>query len=79
MTTENYYLVTTTVTYRVDNTPDHDEATAIVTHNLLPDPTLDGVTLEGVQHLFWTEIAEDENGIHYVNSGEMNSNELADY
>jgi hypothetical protein len=72
-TTENYYLVTTTVTYRVENTPDHDEATAIVTHNLLPDPTLDGVILEAVRHMFWSEIAEDDNGIHYVNSGELDT------
>jgi len=70
ITTENYYLVTTTVTYRVEQASSHDEATAIVTHNLLPDPTLDGVTLEAVRHMFWSEIAEDDNGIHYVNSGE---------
>jgi hypothetical protein len=70
MTTENYYLVTTTVTYRVEQCSSHEEATDIVTYNLLPDPTLDGVTLEAVRDMFWSGIAEDDNGIHYVNSGE---------
>ena len=72
-TTENYYLVTAIVTYRVEQASSHNEAVSIVEHQLLPAPHLDGVMIEDIKDMFWSEIAEDENGIHYVNSGELDT------
>ena len=65
----NYYLVTTQVTYRIDQAKSHDEALSIVEHHLANYRHIDGFYLEGIRDGFWDEISEDENGISSVDAG----------
>ena len=58
---ENYYLVTVTVTYRVDDVKTREEATGIIEHQLLPAPHLDGVWLEASTGWDCIEITETIN------------------
>ena len=68
---DNYYLVTVTVTYRVEDVVSSDEAVSIMKHQLLPAPHLDGVLLEDIVDGFWSEVLETEEGIECVSSGEF--------
>ena len=63
METNEYHLVTITVTYRVEEAGSNDDAIDIAAQCILPSTNLDGVVLEDYRDLFCSHVSETENGI----------------
>jgi len=63
METNRYHLVTLTVTYRVEEAKNNDEAIDIAVRTIQPPTNLDGVVLEDYCDWFCSHISETEEGI----------------
>ncbi len=63
METNEYHLVTITVTYRVEEAGSNNGAIDIAVQCIQPPTNLDGVVLEDYRDWFCSHVSETEDGI----------------